>query len=178
MTPEIVLHKTVHAASRRIRLLMVYKWASRALCVGAAGCLVWLLASKLNWMDEPLPTTLGAVIGIFGLAGIAFGLFQRLTAADAARLTDQRTGMKERLGSAIEFDLGGTDDPILRRQIQDPGAHAGTSNIRRVYPVRITREVVAFTVVALMIFGSFFLPTLPIFSSREKKKEMEKVKKQ
>ena len=48
MTPEIVLHKTVHAASRRIRLLMVYKWASRALCVGAAGCLVWLLTKAWN----------------------------------------------------------------------------------------------------------------------------------
>src|ERR1051325_11713758 len=178
MTPEIVLHKTVHAASRRIRLLLVYIWASRALCVGAAGCLVWLLASKLNWVDEPQPGTLGAIIGVFGLVGIGFGLFQRITASDAARLTDERTGSKERLGSAIEFDLSGTADPILRRQIQDAGAHAGTLNIRKVYPVRITREAAIFSLVALVIFGSFFLPNLPIFWSNEKKKEMEQVKKQ
>src|SRR5690349_575361 len=115
MTPDFALHRTVNAAARRIRLLLVYKWASRALCVGAGGCLLWLLASKLNWIDEPQPATLAAIIALFGVIGIGFGVFHRITPLDAARLTDERTGMKERLGSALEFEMNGTDDPILRR---------------------------------------------------------------
>ncbi len=178
MTPDIMLHQKLHQASRRIRLLLVYKWSSRTLCVSALACLVWLLGAKLNWLSDPSADALALIIGIAGVAGAIYGFLPSISSSDAARLTDQRTGLKERLGSAVEFEKTPIDDPILRRQIQDAGAHAGTLDVRRVYPVKMTREAIGFAVLAAVLFGAFFLPNLPIFWSSEKKHEMEMVKRQ
>src|SRR5258708_4305735 len=125
MTPDTVLHRKLHQASRRIRLLLVYKWTSRTLCASALGCLVWLLAAKLNWVSDPSAEWLALIVCGAGMAGAIYGLLPSITPTDAARLTDQRTGMKERLGSAVEFEKSAGDDPILRRQIEDAGSHAG-----------------------------------------------------
>ena len=57
------------------------------------------------------------------------GFVARLTALDVARLTDKRTEMKERLASAVEFAGVGAADPILQRQIQDAGEHAGNLHL-------------------------------------------------
>src|SRR5689334_6118195 len=124
MTPELMLNHKLGQAARRVRLLLVFRWAARVLCWTALACLAWLLASKANWLAEPSPEILGITLGIAALLGIAIGFVQRLSPLDVARLTDKRTSMKERLASAVEFQKLAADDPILARQIQDAGSHA------------------------------------------------------
>src|SRR5438445_241172 len=104
MTPEVALHRKLGSVSRRIRLLLAYRFASRAALFSAAGCLLWLLASKAQWVEEPEPLALALIIGASVVLGALFGLIRRITPQEAARLVDKRTSMKERLASAIEFE--------------------------------------------------------------------------
>src|SRR5512135_288457 len=100
---SVLQHKLLQA-QRRIRLLLVYRWMARLLCWTALACLAWLLVSKLNWVETPSPEWIAIALGIAALAGCVLGFAVRLTPADVARLTDRRTSMKERLGSAVEFE--------------------------------------------------------------------------
>src|SRR2546423_1738903 len=123
MTPEIVLNSKLNQASRRIRALLIYRWVGRFLCGSAGGCLAWLLISKLRWVAEPSPEAVSGILGSAALAGIVAGFLARLTTLDVARLTDKRTEMKERLASAVEFGKMDSADPLVKRQIEDAGAH-------------------------------------------------------
>src|SRR5437588_1735018 len=125
MTPEIVLNSKLNQASRRIRALLVYRWVGRFLCGSAGACLVWLLVSKLRWVAEPSPEAIWGILGAAALVGTAAGFLARLTTLDVARLTDKRTQMKERLASAVEFGKLDSADPLVKRQIEDAGSHAG-----------------------------------------------------
>ena len=176
MTPEVVLHRKLTSASRRIRVLLAYRYASWLVLLMAGLSLAWLLASKAYWVDEPAPELLGALVLGGGILGALFGYLQRVTPLDAARITDKRTQMKERFASAVEFEGIHSTDPLVRRQIEDAGEHARALDLRRTYPVKLTRESVFAGVLALALFGAFFLPSLPIFWSAERKKEAEQVK--
>lgn len=178
MTPNLILNDKLSQAARRIRMLLVYQWAFRALCWTALACVLWLLASKLNWVSEPEPKTIAGILLMAALVGAIVGFTRRISTMDVARMTDRRTDMKDRLASAVEFQALTTDDPLLRRQVEDAGVHAKDVNVRRVYPVRMSKETVGFVVLALFLFGAFFLPTMPMFWSKEKKQEIEEVKKQ
>jgi len=182
MTPDTVLHQKLSEAARRLRALLVYHWATRLLFWTTLVCLLWLLASRIgtrqaeSLLPEPSAEALAVVLALAALVGIVIGFARRMTPVEVARLTDQRTAMKERLASALEFETQAADAPLVRRQIEDASAHARALNLRRVYPLRLTRETVGFLILALILFGAFFLPTLPIFWSAERRAEAEQVK--
>lgn len=176
MTPDMLLHQKLSEAAQRIRALRVCRWTARLLFWTALGCLLWLLASKAAWLPEPSAEALVGALALAALIGAGIGFARHITPMDAARLTEKRTEMKERLSSAVEFAARTEDDPLVRRQIEDASAHARAINVRQVYPLRLSREMVGFLVLALALFGALFLPTLPLFWSAEQKREREQVK--
>lgn len=176
MTPDITLHHKLSEASRRIRLLMVYHWTARTVCWTTLACVLWLVASRFNWVSEPQANTLVGILITAVVAGIVLGATRRLTTMDVARLTDRRLSTKDRLASAIEFEREPAGDPLFQQQIADAGAHAKALDIRRAYPFKLSREAVISIVLVLALFGAFFLPKLPMFWSQEKKDEMKEVK--
>jgi hypothetical protein len=177
MTPDIPLHRKLNEATRRIRLLLVYQWAARLLCWTALACVLLVIASRLRWVQEPEPAVLAGAMGAAALVGAAIGFSRRLTRMDVARLTDSRTGLKDRLATAVEFEGAAEGDPLVRHLVDDAGQRAKELNLRRVYPWRVTREGAGFVAFALVLFGAFFLPTLPAFRSKEQKAEAAEVKK-
>jgi hypothetical protein len=88
MTPDISLHSKLDEASRRIRLLLLYRWTSRALCWTALACVLWLIASKLRLAPPPDVSWLVALLGAAGVTGAVIGLTRRLTTMEVARITD------------------------------------------------------------------------------------------
>jgi hypothetical protein len=141
-------------------------------------CVIWLLLSRLAWVAEP---TVNAIVGLLttaGLIGLIVGVTRKISPMDIARLTDTRSDLKERLSTAVELHQRGKDSPIARAQIADAGEHIQGLNFRRVFPFRVTHEMIGFLILTVMLFGVFFLPTMPLFWSKERKQEMEEVKKQ
>ena len=175
-----VLTRKLSAAAWRIRLVMLVKLCSHALCYSSLACLVWVGLAKLRLIPEPSHWALGGVI-LFALsAGAIYVATRKLTQLDVAKLTDRRTDLKERLSSAVEFRSQGFDSTSTfhAQQISDALSHAGSVDLKAAYPITIPKQFWAGVVASLALFGMFFLPSLPIFWSKEKKQEAEEVKKQ
>src|SRR5579871_2398483 len=84
------LQMTLRAASRRIRLLMLLRYESRALCWSAVAGLVVVGLSKLRLFETPSPWALAGLIGVALLVGLALTFARALTELDVAKLTERR----------------------------------------------------------------------------------------
>ena len=175
------LNATLQAATRRIRFLLALRYVSRALCWSSLICLIAVGMSKLHLMFEPpTPLTLFGIIGVSVLAGFAAAFVRRLTPLAVAKSTDRRTDLKDRLSSALEFQSAGIDPsaPFYGEQLADAARAVQSVDLKAAYPGRLPKELVAGVLLALTLFGLYFLPSLPIFWSKDKKNEMAEVKKQ
>lgn len=175
------LNATLQAATRRIRFLLALRYMSRALCWSSLVCLLVVALSKLHLVFEtPAPAVLGGVIGIAVLAGFAAAFVRRLTPLAVAKSTDRRTDLKDRLSSALEFQLTGMDPsaPFYGEQLADAARAVQGVDLKAAYPSRVPKELIAGVALSLTLFGLFFLPSLPLFWSKDKKNEVAEVKKQ
>lgn len=177
------LNHVLHAATRRIRLLLLARNVSWALCGAAALALLLLAAGKLRLMETPAPGLLFGLIALGMVAGIVSAFVPRLSELDVARLTERRAGLKERLSSAVEFTQQGSDNaiaslPFYAEQFADANRYAETVNVKSLYPLRVPRPFWFGLVACLALLGAYFLPSLPLFWSPEHKQEMAEVKRQ
>ena len=177
--PDAITQK-LSSASWRIRQVMFVRNASHILCYSALACLFWVGLSKLRILPEASPWILLAVVAASILIVAVIVLSKKLSVLDVAKMTDRRTDLKERLSSAVEFRSGGMDmsSPFYREQLADALAHAGKVDVKTAFPVKTPWQFWGGVVASLALFGMFFLPTLPVFWSKEKKQDVEEVKKQ
>lgn len=174
------LNATLAAATRRIRFLLALRYVSRALCWSSLLCLIVVGMSKLHLVfDTPHPAVLGAVIGIAVLAGLIAAFARRLTPLAVAKATDRRTDLKDRLSSALEFQMSGIDPstPFYGEQLADAARAVQGVDVKAAYPSRTPKELIAGIIMSLTLFGVYFLPSLPIFWTKEKQHEVADVKK-
>ena len=177
--PE-ALTATLRAATRRIRFLLALRYVSRALCWSSLACLLAVALSKLHLVFEPpAPRLLFGVIGLSALGGFAAAYVRRLTPLAVAKSTDRRTDLKDRLSSAVEFQMSGIDPsaPFYGEQLADAARAVQGVDLKAAYPSRVPKELIVGVVLALTLFGSYFLPSLPLFWSKDKKSEVAEVKK-
>ncbi len=174
-----VLHKAILGARRRIVTRRVLRLCSRVLCAISIPCALSVAASKLRWIEQPSPIVLGGVMIVSVIAALIYALTRPLTDIDVARITDQRTDLKERLSSALEFSGQGVaaDAPFYHEQFADAEHYAGVINLKMAFPVKITWETPVGVVCALAVFLTYFLPTLPMFWTPQHKLEVAEVKK-
>jgi len=174
------LRGTLRAAANRIRILLLMRIGSHALCASGLICLAAMGLSKLHLWDEPAPWFPATVIGLSLSGAIIWTVTRRLTDLDVARLTDRRTDLKERLSSAVEFHALGLniDRPFYGEQMADAVRHAGSLDLASAYPARIPRTFWVGLAASCAVFAMYFLPTLPVFWTPQKKTEMAEVKKQ
>ena len=162
----------IDQAKRRIRIILTVKWAFRALCLGLGLSVSWFVISRLRLVSEPSVNQVILIIGVAGLAGIIFGATRRLSPFETARLIEDRAGMKDRLSSAIEFNASDSLDPIILQQREDAKAAATNIDLMKILPFKLGRESAFLVGFGLLLFGAFFLPTLPMFWSKEKAAEI------
>jgi hypothetical protein len=178
MTPEITLQHRLNAATRRVKLLVTAQWAARTLFWTMLACAIWMLCSRLAWTSEPKVSALAGLLAAAGLIGMIIGATRKISPMDVARLTDARTDLKERFSTAVELRQQGKISPIAQAQIADAGARIQKLNFRHIFPFRLTREMIGLLILAAILTGIFLLPTIPLFWSKERKQEMEEVKRQ
>ena len=173
------LSATLQAATRRIRFLLALRYVSRGLCWSSLACLLAVGMSKLHLVFEtPAPLVLFSVIGISMLGGLAAAFARRLTPLAVAKSTDRRTDLKDRLSSALEFQLTGMDPsaPFYGEQLADTTRSLQGVDLKAAYPSRLPKELLVGAFLALTLFGLYFLPSLPIFWTKDKKNEIAEVK--
>lgn len=172
-----VLDDALGRAALRIRVKTLLRYGGRALCWSAVPCALSVGFSKLQWYATPSPVLLAGVMSLAVLAAIVAACARPLTRLDVAKLTERRTDLKERLSSALEFRAQGAQEGFYTEQLQDADRHAGAISLKSAFPIKVPWELPVGLVCAIVVFLTFYLPTLPRFWSPTKKQEMAEVKK-
>lgn len=177
-TPLHTVDAKLRAATRRIRLLMLVRYASLALCIGASIGLLVVGLSKFRLFETPEPVIPATILGGSLLIAALVAFVRPLRSLDVARLTERRADLKERLSSAVEFRAQGVDvsEPFYTEQFADAEQHAVALDLKKVYPMRLPRTLWFGLFLSLAVFLLYYLPTLPAFWSPQQKKDAEAVK--
>lgn len=173
------LHGALAAASQRIRLALLLKVVGYALPASSAIGIALVGLGKLRAIPEPSPWLTGGIVAVSLLGALVYAFARPLRTLDVARLTDQRTNLKDRLSSAVEFHAQGVDpnEPFYGEQMSDAVRHAEGVDLKAAYPMRIPRLFWLGVALAIGLCAAHFVPSLPAFWSPQKKQEVEEVKK-
>ena len=159
MSEKQVIDAKIQAATRQRKILLGWRCMWRGLLIGVCLWLVALVVFKV------VPISHSALLwaGFAGLAlpvgGLIYGLAKRFAVGDTARWLDLKTGLKERLGTAVELadgkaartdwsDLVLRDAALAARQIE-PG---------KLIPLRVPKKGHWILLLLVVCVGLGFVP--------------------
>ena len=159
MSEKQVIDAKIQAATRQRKILLGWRCMWRGLLIGVCLWLVALVVFKI------VPISHSALLwaGFAGLAlpvgGLIYGLAKRFAVGDTARWLDLKTGLKERLGTAVELadgkaartdwsDLVLRDAALAARQIE-PG---------KLIPLRVPKKGHWILLLLVVCVGLGFVP--------------------
>jgi hypothetical protein len=159
MSDKQVIDAKIQAAAKRRKLLLGWRCMWRGLLIGVC---IWLLALVVFKVAPISYATLlwaGFVGLVLPVVGLIYGLAKRLASSETARWLDLKTGLKERLGTAVELadgkaartdwsDLVLRDAALAARQIE-PG---------KLLPLRVPRMGHWILLVLVACLGLGFVP--------------------
>jgi len=182
-TSDAVLIERVAALRARVRVLLAGRWAVRALL--AATLLAVVAALGMRSAGTPLPPEglLPAFLVVAAL-GALWGWTRPVTAMDAARLADQRLGLRERLSSGLDFAGRGErpatpeEAAFIHAQIEDAARHGVRLQPAAVFPWRFPREGRWLAGAAALLLAVMLLPELPFFQSPRERAERAAMKRE
>lgn len=168
-TSEETLTSALAPLAARMRFSRWVRYASRGALAGMGVSLVGVILAHFDLLPDsiPLEALIPIAIGAGVVAGTVPALLKPVTSMDAARLTETRLGLKERLSSALEFEdeaaQGGRATVILRLQHGDALGHIRNLSPREAVPFRFVWELKALLAGAAVLALALILPNLPIF---------------
>jgi hypothetical protein len=172
--PDAPIFNTVRSARSRIRRIRLLRSLSLALGCGAAIGLIVIGLSKLRLYVQPSPAAIVGLLIVALVIGALIALVPALPDIVVARLIEQRADLKERLSSALEFQqTEHATEPLYTLQLADAARHAGSVDLKALFPIRVPR-VLLFTLPALLaLFLIYFVPVLP---NKQQRAEAAEVK--
>ena len=153
----------LHDVVRRVRLRLGVAAALRVVARSSAGAallvLAWSLATMIVPLRLPLPAVAAAVAGGALVALLALSWALRPSPLLAARVTDRRLGLADRLSTALELLSGPSrGEGLARLQIADALEHAQGLAARDATPIVVPREAwVALGAGAAIVLWAHFL---------------------
>jgi hypothetical protein len=156
---------------KRVRLLLAERYGLFGMAVGAVvAAVVVALSSRYEAL---LSYSLWAVIVIAGaVAGVAWGLLRRLDDLTVAVAADKRTGLKERLSSAIAVE----DGPMAEALVTDAGARISELRSREVFRHRFGLPHAVCGAALFVLLAVIVGPMLPVFQSQTRRQEVAVMK--
>lgn len=132
----------------RIRLQRAVNGAIFGLNVGGILLAVALVLLKTGLIGA---VYLDYLIGLVAapIIGLCAGLFWPVSILRAAQLLDSANGLKDRLGSAVEFAQLPTQTEMTRLQVADALKYAGQADAGKAYPLQMPRFLRATVIVAM-----------------------------
>jgi len=146
--------------ARRLGAAAAIGTVVRAAVGAATGLLAWALVTLAVPVPFPLPAAAAAAALALAAAYPVLAWRLRPSLAAAARLTDRRLGLADRLGTAVDLlSRPGSIAGLARLQIADAVRAARGVDPRMVAPIRIPREawVVVAGCVLLGLWAQFLL---------------------
>ncbi|MGO8673010.1 MAG: hypothetical protein ACLQVD_16835 [Capsulimonadaceae bacterium] len=171
VTPGL-LHASLQPVARRLRYMRSIRMASLGAFIGTCASIVAALLDFCGLLPDwiTLPVFIPLAIGLGALVGAFIASRRPMPLMAAARLTETRLGLKERLSSALEFEQYSRNprDPIpsllVRMQQRDAVEYAGAVRPRDAVPFRMPWELKAFLISLVVLVLALFVPSLPMFT--------------
>lgn len=173
MDPSAPLQNEIRRLRRRIRLLLCERWGLFGASAGAVVSAVLVLLSFKY--DELLNYTLWAGLIILGaLAGIACGLIKKLDDLTVAIAADKRTGLKERLSTAIAVKSGPAD--MKEALLADASGRVSSLKSKEIFQHTFGLPHRVFASALVVLMGVILVPQMPAFQSKTRQQEIAVMK--
>jgi len=166
---------------RRVRLLLVERGALFGASGGAVcAAVIVLLSSRF---DDLINYWLWAGVALAGvLAGAAWGLLRRLDDITVAIAADDRTGLRERLSTAIALTFppyeGGTEGGMEQAAVNDALSHISGLKSKNVFRHRFALPHAVFAAAIVLLLAAIFVPLAPAFQSKTRRAEVRVMKRE
>jgi hypothetical protein len=158
------LERLVQRVARQIRWRRAEHHALRGLFYGLAGA-VLVLAFKTPLGFWALPSA-AAVVILGVIAGGSWGLCQRISSTDAARLADASFELQDRVATALEWAGRPDRTPLVDALVADASAHVDRLAPRQIIRRLVPREAWWLPAPALIALILIVSPPLPLPSGR------------
>lgn len=169
------LDNNIRRLRKRVRLLFVERYALFGASAGAAATVVLVLLSSRY--DDLLSYTLWAAVVVGGaLLGAAYGLIRRLDDLTVAISADKRSGMKERISTAVVLSSQENLGEVERAAVSDAGRHMSMLKAREVFRHRFGLPHIVFCSTLVVLLGVLFIPQLGLFQSKTRRADAEVMK--
>ena len=175
MEASIGLSSEITRLRRRVRLLLCERWGLFGAAAGAVvSAAVVLLSSKY---DELLSYGLwAAIVALGAFIGVAVALLKRLTDLTVAAAADRRTGLKERLSTAVAFSSSeGEMEQAVR---SDASSRIGDMRSADVFRHRFGMPHWVFLGALALLLGIVFIPQMAYFQSQTRRQEIAVMKRE
>lgn len=173
------LRAQVTRLRRRVRLLLIERWS---LMGAAAGCVIAAVMVLLSGRyDNLLNYWLWAGVVLFGaLVGAAVGLFLRISDLALAAAADRRTGLRERLSTAVALNgiSDDTTDEFGAAVMSDAVSHVSGLRSRDVFRHRFAMPHAVFGIALIALAATIIIPQLPSVQNEQRRTEVAVMKKE
>jgi hypothetical protein len=142
-------------------------WTSLVLAV-----LVWgtILVYKLVQVLPPHPMTwFWGGVGAAALAALAYSLWRRPSAHDAAVAIDLRLGLKEKFSTAL--CVRSSIDPFARAAVLDAERTADVVSLRRTFPLSFPRASLGTVAISLLAALTLLMDPIDLFGKEEARRK-------
>lgn len=175
MKSENNLLNQIKRMKNRVRLLMIERYALYGLSIGLiASSIIVLLSPKIDLL---LDYRLWFAVILFGaIIGVVFGFIKRINDIDLAIAADIRTGMKERISTAVSFLSEPNHNDMESAVIQDAENHIRNLSPNTAFAHKFNKNHVIAAGSALIFTLSLFLPQYLANYSKTRKQEIAVMK--
>lgn len=160
---------------KRVRLLLIERGAAFG---GAGGCVVAaiivLLSTRFDSLIDYWLWAAPVLAGVVG--GTLYGLLRKLDDFSVALAADKRTGMRERLSTAVAMDESAPE--MGQAVVGDAVSHVSGLSSREVFRHRFGIPHASLGIALVLLAAAIFWPLVPAFQSRNRKAEVKVMKKE
>lgn len=161
---------------KRVRFLLAERYGLFGAAGGAVVSAVLVLLSSRY--DTLLNYQLWAAAVILGLgSGVAYGLLKRLDDLTVAMAADKRTGLKERLSTAVALN-DAPKDGMADAVVTDAGDKISGLGSAEVFRHRVGLPHIVCGAALVVLLAAIIIPLLPSFQSATRRQEVAVMKTQ
>lgn len=177
MSVDMSLGVSVRRLRQRVRVLLVERWS---LYGAAVGCAVASVIVALSYKyDDLIDYRLwGGVVLLFALAGAAWALARRLEDLSVAIAADRRTGLKERLSTALALGDSGDAPEMVQALISDAGTRVSAMRPKEVFRHRFGWPHWSSGTAMAVLVAVIFVPQLPGMQPESRRREVAVLREQ
>ncbi|MDO8684155.1 MAG: hypothetical protein Q7N50_11805 [Armatimonadota bacterium] len=166
----------IHRLRKRVRLLFIERYSLFGGSLGAVASAI-LAALSYKYTDFANYTLWALLIAAGVISGCVYGLLRKLDDLSVAKSADRRTGLKERLSSAISL-RDSVENDMEKALVDDAASHVAPLRSGEVFRHRFGKPHVIFALALLALLAIAIVPQLSRFQSQTRRQEITVMKRE